>query len=329
MRGIDKATGQVVALIALMVLLGAAVRGYLPRAGRPAPDQQTSPASLVFIVALVGGALAVIGFSLIVRLRQQRAAPGNLTGLSEGVVGTSGRPRWRVLAIGLAVLIGWLLSVWLLSRMVGQHFISQRVPVPGSATQTPIPGHGERAPEPTTHAPHSQAHPPGALLGYLTASLVAMLLLIAVGAVVGARRRFGRFGRFGRTAPPEPQARSDRPEPDVAATGQDSLVRAAELGLAQIGDRARGPREAIIACYAVMERELAHVPDAAPQAFDTPTEVLARAVQHHALQAGNAARLVEMFTEARFSAHVMNEGHRQAAVQVLELVLTELSGVAV
>ncbi|MGH3543813.1 MAG: DUF4129 domain-containing protein, partial [Mycobacterium sp.] len=84
---------------------------------------------------------------------------------------------------------------------------------------------------------------------------------------------------------------------------------------------------AIIACYAAMERELVHVPEAAPQDFDTPTEVLARAVEHHALHADNAARLVNLFEEARFSPHVMNEGHRETAVDVLQLVLAELRSV--
>ena len=92
-------------------------------------------------------------------------------------------------------------------------------------------------------------------------------------------------------------------------------MRAAEVGLAEIADLSREPREAIIACYAAMERELANVPGAAPQDFDTPTEVLARAVEHHALHADNAVQLVNLFEEARFSPHVMNEGHREAAVR--------------
>jgi len=73
-----------------------------------------------------------------------------------------------------------------------------------------------------------------------------------------------------------------------------------------------------------MESELANVPGAAPQDFDTPTEVLGRAVEHHALHVDNAVQLVNLFEEARFSPHVMNEGHREVAVQVLRLVLAEL-----
>ena len=73
-----------------------------------------------------------------------------------------------------------------------------------------------------------------------------------------------------------------------------------------------------------MERELATVPGAAPQDFDTASEVLARAVEHHALQPHSAIQLVELFDEARFSPHVMTEAHRDTAVRSLELVLGEL-----
>jgi hypothetical protein len=73
-----------------------------------------------------------------------------------------------------------------------------------------------------------------------------------------------------------------------------------------------------------MERELANVPGAAPQDFDTPTEVLVRAVEHQALHVDNAVELVNLFEEARFSPHVMNETHREVAVQVLQLVLADL-----
>ena len=108
----------------------------------------------------------------------------------------------------------------------------------------------------------------------------------------------------------------------------ESLVRAAEVGLAEIGDLNREPREAIIACYAAMERELANVPGAAPQDFDTPTEVLVRAIERKALHADNATHLVNLFEEARFSPHVMNEGHRDVAVDALRLVLADLRSMA-
>jgi hypothetical protein len=56
--------------------------------------------------------------------------------------------------------------------------------------------------------------------------------------------------------------------------------------------------------------------------------VLARAVDHHALRADSASQLVELFEEARFSPHVMNEGHRDVAVDALRLVLADLRSMA-
>jgi hypothetical protein len=145
---------------------------------------------------------------------------------------------------------------------------------------------------------------------------MVLLLLIAAGMVVAARRR--------QCIPTSPPAGVGFAEIPTGAAETDSLARAAELGLAEIGDLSREPREAIIACYAAMERELATVPEAVPQDCDTPTEVLARAVEHQALHADSAPRLVELFEEARFSPHVMTEQHRESAVQALRLVLADL-----
>ena len=145
--------------------------------------------------------------------------------------------------------------------------------------------------------------------------LILMVVVVVGTAIVSRRQRTGAV-----------QWRADEDDgagPAVPAAGA-SLVRAAEVGLAEIGDRTREPREAIIACYAAMERELTRVPGAVPQDCDTPSEVLARAVDNRALRADSATELVELFEEARFSPHVMTEQHRDAAVGVLERVLAEL-----
>jgi hypothetical protein len=156
------------------------------------------------------------------------------------------------------------------------------------------------------------------VLHYLIAATAALGVLLAVstvGAVFAARRR--------RVEEP-PTVGAEMPRPPTAPSTSESLVRAAEVGLAEIGDRSREPRAAIIACYAAMERELSRVPGAVPQDFDTPTEVLARAVENHALHVDSAAELVNLFEEARFSPHVMSEAHRMSALGVLQLVLADL-----
>jgi Domain of unknown function (DUF4129) len=276
MPGIDKPTGRVVALIVLMIFVAA----------------------------------ALLTIAVIARLRDPRVLAPNVGDLSEMLGTGKGRPNWRVLLIGLVVIVAWLLIVMLLVRLFVPHSVTPSVSTPAPAPAAPP--SGATAPPPQQHPQNNT----GDMFGILLASTIPMLLVIVAGSVIMARRRW-------RATAPGTIA-DDHFESPTPAPRSESLVRAAEVGLAEIGDLNREPREAIIACYAAMERELANVPGAAPQDFDTPTEVLVRAVEHHALHADNAVQLVNLFEEARFSPHVMNEGHRGVAVQVLRLVLAEL-----
>ena len=305
----DKATGRVVAVIVLLIVIAASLRGYLPgveRAERQRPPD--SGASLLYVVAMLSVSVVIVAVAVIVRLRGPHRAAASAGALSERFSDGRGGPGWRVLVIGAAVLAAWLLTVWLLSQFIVLH----------TAGQAPT------APAPSAPAPANRAAPPleprdvgggGDMLRYLIATTVALLVLAVVGAVRAARRR-----RIGET----PIVATEPPRPAPPTGTSESLVRAAELGLAEIGDLSREPRQAIIACYAAMERELRRVPGAVPQDFDTPTEVLARAVENHALRVDSAGELVNLFEEARFSPHVMSEAHRASALGVLQLVLAEL-----
>lgn len=311
MLGMDKPTGRVVALIALLLMVAAALHGYIPARQDAVRSESGGRAALAFVVALLAVTLALITIAVVARLRDPRA-PAPSAGALSGMLGTGkGRPSWRVLLIGLGVIAAWLLIVMLLARLFTTH----------SVAPAPSPPDSGAAPSAHAPAPPAQQHPhrprDGSqnVLGILLASTVAMLMVFVAGTVAATRRRWR----------PVAPAMADEPgESPVPPARSESLARAAERGLAEMTDLSREPREAIIACYAAMERELAHVPGAVPQEFDTPTEVLARAVEHHALHADNAVQLVNLFAEARFSPHVMNEGHRDMAVRVLRLVLDEL-----
>ncbi|MGA9492122.1 MAG: DUF4129 domain-containing protein [Mycobacterium sp.] len=305
----DRATGRVVAVIVLLIAIAAALRGYLPGVDRT--DQQRPPdsgASLVYVAALLGVSLMIVAIALIARLRDPRRLPASASPLSDRFSDGPGRPRWRVVLIGAAVLVVWLLLLWLMSRF----FIPQGMGQPQSAPQSAAPTPAGNAPR---RPPAEDAGADRHVLRLLIAGTVALLAMIVVGAVASARRR--RVGPSGIVSGDTPGV----PSPAVAAP---ALVRAAESGLAEVEDPDHAPREAIIACYAAMERELSHFPGAIPQDFDTPTEVLARAVEHHALHIDTAVELVNLFEEARFSPHVMDESHRTSALRVLRLVLTEL-----
>ncbi len=309
--GIDKPTGRVVALIVLLIIGAAALRGYLPAhdyASRVQPG--AGRAALVLVVVALTATLTLLAIAIIARLRDPRAMAPGPGDLSEMLGDRAGRPSWRVLLIGLAVIVAWLLIAMLLARLWFPHALTPSAPTPDQS-----------APPPSAHgaAPAPKQHPQdntGNMLGILLASTIPMLLLIVMGTVIMSRRRW-RAASSGTID-------GDDAEFPALPKRSESLVRAAERGLAEIADLSREPREAIIACYAAMERELANVPGAVPQDFDTATEVLARAVEHHALHADNAVQLVNLFAEARFSPHVMNEGHRESAVRALQLVLDEM-----
>ena len=309
MPGIDKPTGRVVALIVLLIVVAAALRGYLPAQERAAHTESgANRAALIFVVAALGVTLALVAVAVIVRLRDPHVVAPNTGDLSDMLGTGRGRPNWRVLLIGLGVIVAWLLIVMLVSRVV-PHGVT---PSPQTPDTSGPPTHVNAPPPPQQHPQNNT----GDMLGILLAATVPMMLLIIAGTVIMARRRWRAY------APAT--IVDDHIESVPPPEHSESLVRAAELGLAQIGDLNREPREAIIACYAAMERELANVPGAAPQDFDTPTEVLVRAVEHQALHVDNAVELVNLFEEARFSPHVMNERHREVAVQVLQLVLADL-----
>jgi hypothetical protein len=311
MPGSQKATGRLVALVALLLLAGVALRGYLP-GDEPAPRQRAtaSPASLFAVVAVLSVSLVIVALAIITWLREKHRGGPASHELPRGLAGDRTRPSWRFLLVCLGAFLVWLLTVMLLMRLTGP---PDRV---GTSSAPTVPRAPPRSGAPLP-APHQHG---GEVFWYLAGTTAIMLVLLAVAAVVAIRRR----GR----AVPRPAWAGDGPAPTTAPTGPESLALAAERGLAEMEDLSREPREAIIACYAAMERALADAPGAMPQDSDTPSEVLARAVEHHAIHPGSANELVDLFAEARFSVHVMNEGHREAAVRALQVVLAEVRSVA-
>jgi hypothetical protein len=313
MAGMEKSTMRAIAVLALLFVTAWALRGYLPGIEPPADRQRpsSSPAALIVDIALVGISVGIIAFAIVARLRHPQARRPGPTSLPEGR-GAIGRPTWRLSLIALAVVIAWLLLVMVLSRLgIGE---------PGDQSPTgapPIADPGTAAPptNPAPRQPDSGNEPGPNVVSYLIPPMLFLMVLVVVGTAIASRRQ-----RHAATWALDGQVPETPAQPGAA----ESLARAAEVGLAEIGDLSREPREAIIACYAAMERELTNVPGAAPLDCDTPSEVLARAVGRHALNAESATRLVELFEEARFSPHVMNEGHRDAAVDALRLVLTDL-----
>jgi hypothetical protein len=298
---------RVVAVIVLLIVAAAALHGYLPGVETPPRDRPTSDlGSLFAVVAMLVVSMAIIVIAIVTQSRKRPVSAGAGEPPRE-MAGERPRLTWRMILIAVAVVVAWLLLVALLSRMNAQLGIEQPPPdasTPPSGTPQP-PAQPPAAPGPSSNA-----------FSLLAGSMVLLMMVVFVGAAIVGRRR--------RRAVTAPASSVGEYRPTTTEPGSDSLARAAEVGLAEAGDLSREPREAIIACYAAMERELENSPEVVPRESDTPSEVLARAVEHHALRADTATELVELFEEARFSPHVMTEEHREVAVRVLSLVLDEL-----
>ena len=294
----------------LVLAAGIALRGHVPGApaAAPEPDVDNPVATIVNVVILVA-AVAIVGLAVAVRARQRKPARAAPADRPDWLRADGSTPAWRVALILACVLAAWLTVALLLSRVGGG-----AEPNPAAPARVPSTTPDAR---PAAPAPSVLPDQPGEspLLNWFYAATVAFLLVVVVGSLVARRRRPAEVatavGEAAMVSPPRPG------EPE-------SLARAAELALAEVEDARRDPRAAIIACFAAMERELSRVPGAAPQEFDTASEVLERAVAQHALGPDTATQLVELFDEARFSPHVMNEGHRDLASPVLQRVLAEL-----
>ncbi|MDX1885298.1 DUF4129 domain-containing protein [Mycolicibacterium sp. 120270] len=302
---------RVGAVIVLLIVAAAALHGYLPGGEDPPQERPTSGLGSMFaVIAMLAVSLAIIVIAIVTQSRNRPVGYG-MGDLPRERAGDRRPVTWRMILVAVAVILAWLLIVALLSRLNAQ--MGAEAPPPEAGTQPP------GTPQPPQEPPE-QPQPSSTVFSLLAGSMVLLMMVLFVTAAIAGRMQRRR---------PQPVIDPGDEYPTVATgSAPDPLARAAELGLAEAIDLSREPREAIIACYAAMERELANSPDVVPRESDTPSEVLARAVEHRALHAESAIELVELFEEARFSPHVMTEEHREAAVRVLRLVLSELRSVA-
>lgn len=298
----------------MLVVAALSLRGQLPDARTQTPQRaEDSPTTLAGIAVLLAVSLIILAIALYASARNPvRATPGLRRAFPLSPESGRGRLDRRLLIAAVGLLMVWLAFFILLNQLGGP---DAAAPPAGSRAVSDATGS-----TPPAREPPAAERPGGEVFVLLVTTTVVMAVMIVAGAVIAARRR----RRPGPVAAPL-RAGDRRDAPPEA----EPLAVAAELGLAEIGDRSRDPREAIIACYAAMERALAGSPHAAPRESDTPSEVLERAVDSGVLRAGSATALVDLFAEARFSAHVMTEEHRLAAERALRTVLDDVHSVAV
>lgn len=148
---------------------------------------------------------------------------------------------------------------------------------------------------------------------YLLYGLIGAVLLAAIiGCLLVLRRLRRSWGRIEAVR-----------EAELDILDQEGLRKAVVSGrsaLHQFDDA----QAAIIACYAAMEASLAAA-GASRLAAETPDELLGRAQTAGVLHGPDAATLVALFYEARYSTHPLPPAVRQQAEDALDAILAELA----
>ncbi|HKA68573.1 MAG TPA: DUF4129 domain-containing protein [Actinomycetes bacterium] len=163
----------------------------------------------------------------------------------------------------------------------------------------------------------NEPHLPNDILPSLSPAQRNLLLTLAVlGAVLAVLAMLRRGGR--RVIA---RARVFDGPPEVPG-----LAEAISAGDSALRESSMDARAAIIACYVAMERVLAEH-GAAREVADTPAELLDRAVGAGLIRSDAALRLTDLFREARFSSHPMDETARTAATAALTELADDLYAV--
>jgi hypothetical protein len=289
--GLVRLVGVAGLLVLAIVVARARASGASPRAVPP------SDGLALDVLRAIGIAVLTAALMLLLmgrRVRRTGSAPRPRSELTEA------QRRQAVLAglVGLLVATGYLL----VAGAIGPEGERRRA------------GLEDAGPAGSASAQHQAGEHPPTVDGYPSwfGALVVVALLVGLGLVLARRA---------------PGTEADaHPDADAEDTAQEQVARAVAAGRAAVRDGGLAdPRQAIVACFAAMERALAELGEGlAPRAEDTPAEVLHRGEVAGVVPRRPADALLRLFHEARFSEHPMGEADRVAADRALSEILTVL-----
>lgn len=143
-----------------------------------------------------------------------------------------------------------------------------------------------------------------------------VLLMVLLGAVVHTRSRFR--SRSLRTRAPAKSAA------DVGA----EVVAALDAGLQQLDESDGDPRRAVIACWVRLEGA-ASAAGTPRLPGDTSTDLVLRLLAGHSLSAPVLTGFADVYRQARYASHEVDERMREQAKAALGRLREELTGVSV
>lgn len=152
--------------------------------------------------------------------------------------------------------------------------------------------------------------------GPIALAVLGVLAIILLGLVVVAlvrdalRRRGGRIVRR-------------RPVTPAVPTTAEDLVAALDAGLLDLSDTDVDPRRAVIACWVRLEQAAA---DAGTPRHpgDTPTDLVGRLLTEQNVDASALAALAEIYREARYATHTVDDRMRAGARSALQRLRADL-----
>ncbi|HEX5199422.1 DUF4129 domain-containing protein [Paractinoplanes rhizophilus] len=147
---------------------------------------------------------------------------------------------------------------------------------------------------------------------YLLLVVALVVVVVVVWAIVRdqARRRArkGRLGAAGR----KPGTRT-----------ADEIAAALDAGLEELSDTDRDPRRAVIACWVRLEQAAAAA--GTPRSpGDSPTDLVGRLLREQRVDAQVLAALLEVYREARYATHTVDDQMRRQARSALERLRADL-----
>ena len=148
-----------------------------------------------------------------------------------------------------------------------------------------------------------------ALVVLAIAALVMIALLIWAIIRDQARRRARRAGRL-------------VPAADEPRTAED-LVAALDAGLEELSDADRDPRRAVIACWVRLEQAAAAA-GTTRHAGDSPTDLVGRLLREQRVDAAVLAALLEVYRQARYATHTVDDQMRMQARSALQRLRADL-----
>ncbi len=164
-----------------------------------------------------------------------------------------------------------------------------------------------------------------AVVGYVVLAVAVAVALYALWQFGRALVRLARLWLGGRDAAvvTAPYDRGDETTDD-AETALRRRVREELTALSADLDTWPEAREAVIACYARMERALAEA--GSPRHPDeSPLELVARVLSEQHAPEADVRRLTALFAEARFSRHPVTDDMRDAARRSLDAIAESLA----